>query len=239
MVDWFDTVDINRSAARFDFAKLEDLNGHYIRHADDQELLLRIEDRAALPAGRRGDRRAARRQHAGEVPARHAGPQGARQDAGRARRTAPTSCSPTGRWRSTTRRRSCSTRRRASALPTCCRSSRRAGRWKAAELEEIVRSYRRGDRRQARQGRPAAARRPDRQVGVAAGVRRHGRARPRRSPGPHPRPGRLAQSRPERASHSAGEGMALHHLSVASREVGCSRGSGITADCGLYVALQN
>jgi glutamyl-tRNA synthetase len=44
MVDWFDTVDINRSAARFDFAKLEDLNGHYIRHADDQELLNRIED---------------------------------------------------------------------------------------------------------------------------------------------------------------------------------------------------
>jgi glutamyl-tRNA synthetase len=44
MVDWFDTVDINRSAARFDFAKLEDLNGHYIRHADDHGLLLRIED---------------------------------------------------------------------------------------------------------------------------------------------------------------------------------------------------
>lgn len=44
MTDWFDVTDINRSAARFDFAKLEDLNGHYIRAADDQELLLRIED---------------------------------------------------------------------------------------------------------------------------------------------------------------------------------------------------
>ncbi len=44
MVDWFDVTDINRSAARFDFAKLEDLNGHYIRNADDQELLLRVED---------------------------------------------------------------------------------------------------------------------------------------------------------------------------------------------------
>jgi glutamyl-tRNA synthetase len=43
MVDWFDVTDINRSAARFDFAKLEDLNGHYIRTADDQELLLRVE----------------------------------------------------------------------------------------------------------------------------------------------------------------------------------------------------
>jgi glutamyl-tRNA synthetase len=44
MLDWFDTVDINRSAARFDFAKLEDLNGVYIRATDDQELLIRIED---------------------------------------------------------------------------------------------------------------------------------------------------------------------------------------------------
>jgi len=44
MLDWFDVTDINRSAARFDFAKLEDLNGHYIRNADDQELLQRVED---------------------------------------------------------------------------------------------------------------------------------------------------------------------------------------------------
>jgi glutamyl-tRNA synthetase len=52
MLDWFDLKDINRAAARFDFAKLEDLNGHYIRSADDQELLLRIEDLLPyLPAG--------------------------------------------------------------------------------------------------------------------------------------------------------------------------------------------
>jgi glutamyl-tRNA synthetase len=44
MLDWFDVTDINRSAARFDFAKLEDLNGHYIRNTDDQELLMRIEN---------------------------------------------------------------------------------------------------------------------------------------------------------------------------------------------------
>ncbi|KAB2941115.1 MAG: glutamate--tRNA ligase [Hyphomicrobium sp.] len=52
MLDWFDLKDINRAAARFDFAKLEDLNGHYIRSADDQELLLRIEDLLPyLPGG--------------------------------------------------------------------------------------------------------------------------------------------------------------------------------------------
>jgi glutamyl-tRNA synthetase len=54
MLDWFDTVDINRSAARFDFAKLEDLNGYYIRNTDDQELLNRIEDLLPyLPEGPR------------------------------------------------------------------------------------------------------------------------------------------------------------------------------------------
>jgi len=52
MLDWFDLGDINRSAARFDYAKLEDLNGHYIRSADDQELLLRTEDLLPyLPGG--------------------------------------------------------------------------------------------------------------------------------------------------------------------------------------------
>ena len=34
MIEWFDIDDIGRSAARFDFAKLEDLNGHYIRDAE-------------------------------------------------------------------------------------------------------------------------------------------------------------------------------------------------------------
>ena len=36
MIDAFDLSAIGRSAARFDFAKLENLNGHYIRHADDR-----------------------------------------------------------------------------------------------------------------------------------------------------------------------------------------------------------
>ncbi len=44
MIDWFDLDAIGRSPARFDFAKLEDLNGQYIRSADDLELLQRMED---------------------------------------------------------------------------------------------------------------------------------------------------------------------------------------------------
>jgi glutamyl-tRNA synthetase len=39
MIEWFDLSGIGRSAARFDFAKLENLNGHYIRAADDDALL--------------------------------------------------------------------------------------------------------------------------------------------------------------------------------------------------------
>ena len=39
LVDWFSLEAIGKSAARFDFAKLENLNGHYIRHTPDGELL--------------------------------------------------------------------------------------------------------------------------------------------------------------------------------------------------------
>jgi glutamyl-tRNA synthetase len=44
MIDAFDLPAIGRSAARFDFAKLENLNGHYIRHADDAALVKMLED---------------------------------------------------------------------------------------------------------------------------------------------------------------------------------------------------
>lgn len=40
--EWFDIDDINKSAARFDFKKLDDLNGHYIRQTSDAELLAHI-----------------------------------------------------------------------------------------------------------------------------------------------------------------------------------------------------
>jgi len=43
MIDAFDLPGIGRSAARFDFAKLENLNGHYIRQSDDQSLVTQFE----------------------------------------------------------------------------------------------------------------------------------------------------------------------------------------------------
>ncbi len=43
MIDAFDLSSVGRSAARFDFAKLENLNGHYIRQSDDQALVTQFE----------------------------------------------------------------------------------------------------------------------------------------------------------------------------------------------------
>jgi len=43
MIDAFDLPQIGRSPARFDFAKLESLNGHYIRTTPDAELVAEIE----------------------------------------------------------------------------------------------------------------------------------------------------------------------------------------------------
>ena len=37
-IEWFDLPHVGKSPSRFDFKKLENLNGHYIREADDQRL---------------------------------------------------------------------------------------------------------------------------------------------------------------------------------------------------------
>ena len=53
MVDWFDIDGIGRSAARFDFAKLENLNAHYMRAMDDDRLMtVFLEALPHLPAGK-------------------------------------------------------------------------------------------------------------------------------------------------------------------------------------------
>jgi len=42
MIEWFDLDAIGRSAARFDFVKLETLNGHYLREMPDAEIVRRL-----------------------------------------------------------------------------------------------------------------------------------------------------------------------------------------------------
>jgi glutamyl-tRNA synthetase len=43
MIQWFDLDAIGRSAARFDFVKLENLNGHYLRATPDPEIIARLQ----------------------------------------------------------------------------------------------------------------------------------------------------------------------------------------------------
>ena len=47
MISWFDLDAIGRSAARFDFAKLENLNGHYLRATPDAEIIEHL--KAVIP----------------------------------------------------------------------------------------------------------------------------------------------------------------------------------------------
>jgi glutamyl-tRNA synthetase len=41
-IEWFDLSNIGRSAARFDFKKLDNLNAHYIRESDDATLVKQV-----------------------------------------------------------------------------------------------------------------------------------------------------------------------------------------------------
>src|SRR5262249_8005778 len=51
-IDWFDLDAVGRAPARFDFAKLDSLNGHYIRAADDRRLVGLVADRLEAGLGR-------------------------------------------------------------------------------------------------------------------------------------------------------------------------------------------
>jgi glutamyl-tRNA synthetase len=50
-IQWFDLGDINRSPAQFDFAKLDSVNAHYIREADDARLVELVAARLAADFG--------------------------------------------------------------------------------------------------------------------------------------------------------------------------------------------
>ena len=49
-IEWFDLDHVGRSPSRFDFKKLENLNGHYIREADDRRLADLVAPRLGLSA---------------------------------------------------------------------------------------------------------------------------------------------------------------------------------------------
>jgi glutamyl-tRNA synthetase len=51
-IAWFDLDGVGRSPSRFDFKKLESLNGHYIREAADERLAALVASRVATAVGR-------------------------------------------------------------------------------------------------------------------------------------------------------------------------------------------
>jgi glutamyl-tRNA synthetase len=51
-IEWFDLAHVGKSPSRFDFKKLENLNGHYIREADDQRLTGLVAPKLGLSPGR-------------------------------------------------------------------------------------------------------------------------------------------------------------------------------------------
>ena len=52
-VEWFDLPQVGKSPSRFDFKKLENLNGHYIREADEQRLVELVAPKLGLSASQR------------------------------------------------------------------------------------------------------------------------------------------------------------------------------------------
>jgi glutamyl-tRNA synthetase len=50
-IEWFDIDAVGRAPARFDFAKLDNLNGHYIRLADDNRLVALVAERLETSLG--------------------------------------------------------------------------------------------------------------------------------------------------------------------------------------------
>ena len=52
-VEWFDLDHVGKSPSRFDFKKLENLNGHYLREADDQRLAELVAPKLGLDEGQK------------------------------------------------------------------------------------------------------------------------------------------------------------------------------------------
>ena len=53
-IEWFDLPQVGKSPSRFDFKKLENLNGHYIREADDERLVALVAPKLGLSDTQKG-----------------------------------------------------------------------------------------------------------------------------------------------------------------------------------------
>jgi len=64
-IEWFDLDQVGRSPARFDFQKLDNLNGHYLKQAEDGRLEALLRPRIAASLGREPSEAAMARLEAG------------------------------------------------------------------------------------------------------------------------------------------------------------------------------
>ena len=189
-IDWFDIDDINKSPGRLDFAKLADVNSHYIRQASDAELIRHLKE--LLPHLDNGAEIAAKFEKAGWDRLAAALPT--------LKERAKTLLDLIdGAAYLTATRPLAIDEKAAKVLDAEARSSlakllpqlEASTEWTVAALEGVVRTFAETDRPEAGKGCTTPARRPHRPHRLSARLRRHGRAGSRGGAGPHPRPGGL------------------------------------------------
>ena len=165
MIAAFDLGAVGRSASRFDFARLENMNGHFMRASDDAALFEQFlktlpylpggpEMAAALDEGKR-------RNFAPPFRACASAPRPWRSWS-----TARNICSPIARWRWTPRPRTSSPGRPAASEGAAAGADRRLGLERGGDRSGGARLWR-ADRRQARDGGAAVARGADRPHDIA------------------------------------------------------------------------
>ena len=148
-IEWFDLDHVGKSPSRFDFKKLENLNGHYIREADDARL-------ADLVAPKLGLRRRNKALLVRAMPELKARAHTLNELADGARflfATRPLDIDEAAAALLTAEARGAAARARMRALGALAD-------WDAASLEAAIREVAEAQRREARQACPAAPRRP-------------------------------------------------------------------------------
>ncbi len=180
-IEWFELDAIGRAPARFDFAKLANLNGHYIRETDDRRLVdlaapfiegalsrpLSGAERERLEAAMPGLKpRAKTLVELADIAHFYVAPRPIPTDDKAKAQIAP-----------------------AKALLGELARALDETPWNAASLEAAVRAFAENARAETRPGGAAAARRADRQHRLAADLRCHGGSRPPGDVGPSRRCG--------------------------------------------------
>ncbi len=188
MIAAFDLAAIGRSPARFDFAKLESLNGHYIRQMADADLVAEIE--RVLPYVPAGAELAAKITPALRAKLIAAMP-GLKE-----RAKTLVELIESARYLYADRPLELDEKAAAQMTPEArnllgqmARDLAMVDPWSAEAAEAAVRAYAERVGRQARRGGAAAARGADRPHDLARHLRRAGRAGKGRKPRAHRRPG--------------------------------------------------